>query len=160
MVIRSKICGVFFNLSRLKFVWMAQKFSFIHPSLYAACSSATTRHPHLSEKQKFAHNSLHCPQNNVYYPVSVFIFFAETLWCELLLFFPPSTPWTSRRRAQRPGRMVEKFWCASPLKGPSYVILFLGRPCEFAKPRKRKKTSSFKHAAWSKGSILCFWRSC
>jgi len=23
-----------------------------------------------------------------------------------------------------------------------------------------KKTSSFKHAAWSKDSILCFWREC
>ena len=25
---------------------------------------------------------------------------------------------------------------------------------------RKKKTSSFKHAAWSKDSILCFWRDC
>jgi len=24
--------------------------------------------------------------------------------------------------------------------------------------RPKKKTGSFKHAAWSKDSILCFWR--
>ena len=34
---------------------------------------------------------------------------------------------------------------------------------KYSPPNKEhhlKKTSSFKHAAWSKGSILCFWRSC
>ena len=27
-------------------------------------------------------------------------------------------------------------------------------------PKLKKKPSSFKHAAWSKLSILCFWRDC
>lgn len=94
VVIRSEVCRVLFSFSRLKFIRMAKIFSFIHPSLFVGLSSRTTLPPpnpnQPSGKQKFAHNSPPLPprpQNNVYYPVIVFIFFAETLWFQLLLFF-------------------------------------------------------------------------
>jgi hypothetical protein len=63
-------------------------------------------------------------QNKVSIFFRNFIFFEETLWCVHFIF--SFKPWITCGMAQRPVRVVVKFWSSYSLKGLSDVFLFGG----------------------------------